>query len=62
MREKEKRERTTSRYRDTLPTTKKMIYIQPACELEKKRRRRRRERENIYLYSLPLSTFNGTLH
>jgi hypothetical protein len=61
MREKEKRERTTSRYRDTLYTTKKMIYIQPACELEKKRRIGR-EREKKYIYSLPLSTFNGTLH
>lgn len=37
MREKEKRERTTLRHRDTLPTTEKMIYIQPVCELEKKR-------------------------
>jgi hypothetical protein len=62
MREKEKRERTTSTYRDTLPTTKKMIYIQPACELEKKRRRGRERKKNIYIYSLPLSTFNGTLH
>jgi hypothetical protein len=59
MREKEKRERTTSRYKDTLPTTKKMIYIQPARELEKKRRG---DREKKYIYSLPLSTFNGTLH
>jgi hypothetical protein len=47
MREKEKRERITSRHRDTLPTTEKMIYIQPARELEKKRRS---EREKIYIY------------
>lgn len=58
MREKEKRERTTSRHRDTLPTTEKMIYIQPAREFEKKRRS---EREKMYIYSLPLSTLNGTL-
>ena len=60
MREKEKRERTTSRHRDTLPTTEKMIYIQPARELEKKRRSER-EKKCIYIYSLPLSTLNGTL-
>jgi hypothetical protein len=52
MREKEKRERTTSRYRDTLPTTKKMIYIQPVCELEKKRRRRREKKIYIFTTSL----------
>ena len=60
MREREKRERTTSRHRDTLPTTEKMIYIQPARASPKKREEVR-ERENIYIYSLPLSTLNGTL-
>jgi hypothetical protein len=50
MREREKRERTTSRHRDTLPTTEKMIYIQPACELEKKRRREREKNVYIYIY------------
>jgi hypothetical protein len=49
MREKEKRERITSRHRDTLPTTEKMIYIQPARELEKKRRSER-EKKKIYIY------------
>ena len=48
MREREKRERTTSRHRDTLPTTEKMIYIQPARELEKKRRSEREK--NVYIY------------
>jgi hypothetical protein len=47
MREREKRERTTSRHRDTLPTTEKMIYIQPARELEKKRRSEREK--NVYI-------------
>ena len=59
MREIEKWERTTFRYRDTLLVTEKMIYIQPAFEFEKKR-----ERENniyLYIYSLPLLTLNGTL-
>jgi hypothetical protein len=60
MREREKRERTTSRHRDTLPTPEKMIYIQPAREPEKKRRSER-EKIYIYIYSLPLSTLNGTL-
>jgi hypothetical protein len=57
MREREKRERTTSRYRDTLPTTKKMIYIQPARESEEKEKKREKK---IYIYSLPLLTVNGT--
>jgi hypothetical protein len=48
MREKEKRERITSRHRDTLPTTEKMIYIQPARELEKKKRSER-EKKKIYI-------------
>jgi hypothetical protein len=50
MREREKQERTTSRHRDTLPTTEKMIYTQPACELEKKRRSEREKNVYIYIY------------
>lgn len=46
-REEKKREKITSRYRDTRLTVKKMIFTQPVCDSKEKKEKKRKK---VYIY------------